>query len=256
MFTKNIFRGSKNKNAIVFQIRKYSQLPNGLPDTTNTNQKSPYSKEAIIDAIISLKNDIQNTTYVTELNEVANNVLREMERKKFSMIKFKMTIGMIILIVILALYDVITSWMSGQVNVITEKSLDDEHIKEKINIMCKNTITELVHSQQVQDDIAELLKIAIISLAEDKEVQFKITNVLESSVVELVHNDKIQQEVGDLLKLEIMNLTENKEVEEHIKKLLVKTIETASSDEQIHEHGGKLINGSIYKAFFGNVAKE
>ncbi|QKF94819.1 DUF445 protein [Fadolivirus algeromassiliense] len=234
--------------------RYYSDESNKSPNSqsNNLNNKSYYSKETIMQTLNSLKEDIKKTTYVVELNEVIDNVVKEMEKKKISIMKIKITISILILIIVLALYDVITSWMSGQVNVITEKSLEDEELKKKLIILCKSTIKELVESNEVQDDVTRLLKNVVVNLTNDKEIQSQITELLRICIIDLVHNKEIQMQIEDLLKLAVIDLTQNPEVEKKIRELIVKIIENAANDESIHNHGGKIISGSIYNAFFGN----
>lgn len=252
---------SKTNNVTIFEIPKHPiikyspMIKRYYSDTNkfhmdNKSSKSYYSKETIMDTLNSLKNDIKKTTYVTEFNEIVNNVIKEMERKKISMLKIKITIGILILIIILALYDVITNWMSGQVNFITEKSLDDEVLKQKLIILCKDTIKELVHSNEVQDDVTELLKVAVINLTKDKEIQDQITELLRVCVIDLTIKKEIQDSVTELLKVVTNDLTQNVKIEKSIRQLLTTIIENASKDEQVHNHGGKIISGSLYNAFF------
>ena len=210
-----------------------------------------YSKEAIYNSLNSLADDIKHTS--SEFNEIVNNAVKEMEKKKFNMIKAKIIVCIIGVIIILALYDVITSWMSGQVNVITEKSLDDEELKKKIVITCQDTIKDLVHAKQTQDDVIQLLKVAVISLTDDKEVQKQVAELLEKCVIELAHNENVQNKLIELLEPVVVDLSDKQQIKDGIKQLLITSIEEISQDKSVHDHCGNLIKESLYVSVFGKT---
>lgn len=213
--------------------------------------QKPYTKEMLYNSIVSLKEDIQKTSYVSELNEIISNVVQEMERKKVNTMKIKITFGVIVLIILLALYDVITSWMSGQVNIITEKSLDDDELKRKIVEVCHETINELVKSPQIQNDVALLLKTVVVDLTKDEELQNSVAGLLKTSVIDLTHNEEIKENVIELAVPIIIDLTKRPDIEENIRKLLLTAIENISKDENVHAQCGKLVKAAVYNATFG-----
>ena len=221
-------------------------------DTPNPPEKPPSpSKETIMNALYSLKNDIKNTTYITELQEVINNVVKEIEHKKYNMMRIKITIGILIFIIILALYDLISSWLSTQVNVITEKSLEDEKMKQKIVLLCKNVVNELSQSKEIQNDITGLLKIAVISLTKDEEIQKQITELLKTSVINLSNDKEIEKNIGLLLKQIVIDLSNNPDVEKNMRELVDRIVDQVSKDQDTHNKVSKLVTGSLYTALFG-----
>ena len=254
MLSKHIFKLSYHKSHQTSQVL-YKQKVNIIQiRSCNTKPEPPkqYSKEAIMASLNSLTNEIKNTTYIAELNDVANNVMSELEKKKFSMVKFKIAIGIVVLIIVMALYDVITSWMSGQVNVITEKSLEDEVLRQKIVTLCEHTVKELVKSKTTQDDIAQLTILTATKLMNNEHIQIQLTELLKKCVSHLAHDESVQRELEELFKPVVGDLTENPEIKEKLKTLLITVIGDVSKDENVKNDCGQLGKSSLCAALFSS----
>jgi hypothetical protein len=206
--------------------------------------------QSMMDTLTDLKKT--SSVSISDMNDVANTMLAELEKKKFNMLRFKMMIGLFVLIIVLALYDVITSWMSGQVNVITEKSLEDEEFRLKIEDLCKTTITTLANEPQVREELGALFRNTVIATAKNEEVQKQITNLLEQSAIELMYNANIQQHLNNLLRSEVESLLHDTSIQKETEQFVSRTAENASKDVTVHQSGGRMISGSIYYCLFGN----
>ena len=221
------------------------------PETIQVAKPAYYSKEAIINTLYSIKEDIKSTRYIADLNEVITNVKNEMERKKMNIMKVKITICILILIVVLALYDLITSWLGGQVGAITEKSLDDEELKRKLVITCKETLKELVQS----DDVTGLLKMVVVELTEREEIREeireKVKELLKVVVANLADDDETKDKVTELLKKCVVGLSNDQEVEKELRDLLMDLVKSTSNDPDVQKQASVLVSNALYGAFFG-----
>ena len=150
------------------------------------------------------------------MNELAKKIFDEMERKKYNIIKVKIIIILILLSIVLALYDLITSIVSKQVTVISAKSLDDPELKKKLIGLCN----DLVNNQSIQDDLTNLLSISINRLCEDKQIQNKIVELLTKTIEDEITKEKLK----DLVKEEVRKLSEDKEVQNNLANLVYESI--------------------------------
>lgn len=239
---------NKNFNRIIYEpkIRTlFSQ--NRFYCTLNKpkiDQNNYYSKENIMKTLNSLKDDIKNTSYISEMNDLVDHVFKEMENRKYNVMRIKIMIFILILIILLASYDLITNWSSKQVNIITTKSFEDPDFKKKLTELCESTIKQLTESEEIQKDLTNLLKIVVQNLADNPEVQEKLSKLLievlkfenikntgaetSSLIIDKLINspehEKIRKEIYDYITLEINKLSEDKKVQKNLGQLMLSSL--------------------------------
>lgn len=219
---------------------------------SSDKESSSYSKENIMRTLNSLKDDVKSVpTYVFDINDTIKDVFIEMEKKKYSIMKIKIFIGLLILIIILAFYDLITSWASKQVDVITAKSLDDPQFKKTVNELCEETIKQLCNSKQVQEDVTNLLSISVQSLANDPKIQTKLIELL-SKVIESNQIKQAGSSASSLIVKDLVKSEEFEEMRQEVYKYVQTELNKLSSDQTVKNDMGKLLRGAINSFIFGS----
>ena len=218
----------------------YSTLPQNKPPIKPESDNDKYTKKTIVEEIQALK-----SSYFRDMHDLTNDILSELEKKKYNRNKIMFIGALIIIAVILALYDLITSMVSKQVNVISAKSLDDPELKEKLKELGKNLVFDLVHDKEIQDDVVHLLAIAVKDLCRDEKIQDDVVELLKVAVIKLCHNPVIQEDVKDLLGKAVKELVEEDDIQDKLKELVKIEIMKLSEDPKIQGDIGDLIYEAI-----------
>jgi hypothetical protein len=228
----------------IMSRRNYSEDSKKSKDEENRETKNTYS-EQIKNTLYSLKEDLKNSSYVNEMNDLVNHVFTEMEKKQYNMLRIKITIGIILLLIIFAMYDLIIGWTSKQVNVITEKSLDDPTLRQKLSDLCIERITQLTESEDIQNQVTQLLKVAVWNLAQDPETQDKLADLF----VVILTSDKVKKATADSI-TDLVTTEDYEPWRNNLHQFLIKEINKLTSAGSIQNDVGKLMSRSVLSIFW------
>lgn len=214
-------------------IRTFSTLP---PPIKLPNPDDKYTKKTIVEEIQALKG-----SYFKDMHELTNDILGELEKKKYNRNKIMFIAALIIIAVVLALCDLITSMVSKQVTVISAKSLEDPELRKKLTELGKALVFDLVHDKEIQNDVVHLLGIAVKDLCRDESIQDDVVELLKLAVIKLCYNPTIQEDVKELLGKAVKGLVDEDDIQDKLKELVKVEITKLSQDHKTQSDLGELI---------------
>ena len=253
IYGNRIIFHKNNKISMLIQKNcydKYFCTNNEKDQNYKQNKKKffeTFSYEDFTTKINDLKNDFNNTSYIKDLNEM----LIEMEKRKYDTKKMRIIILIFIICLLIIFYDIIINWAGQQTTNITTKSLNDPKFKKQVVKFCEETIEELVKSKNIQDNVSNLLKNSVIDLSKDEQIRKSLIELLSKIII----TDEMKNSGSQLCEQvvdKIMNSPEHENLRKLIYIYLSNEIQKLSNDKQVQNNLGKLINASLKAMIFGS----
>jgi hypothetical protein len=203
-----------------------------------------FNYDELLDKINNLKKEINENIFMKDVKDM----LEEMEKRKYDLTKFRILIIIFIFLILIVFYDLIINWAGKQTTNITTKSLNDPIFQKEVVIFCKEHIHQLVNSKEIQDDIANLLKNAVIEISKNEELQKSLSDLFVNIfLMETIANSggQLSQKVLE----KIINSPEYEPLRIMIYEYISKETEKLSGDKKIHDDLSKLLKGSLKSMF-------
>ncbi|AYV82096.1 MAG: hypothetical protein Homavirus7_2 [Homavirus sp.] len=195
-------------------------------------------------------NEIYNVPYVKEWREMMD----EMEKRKFNTKRLKIILCVLAGSVMFVSYDVIQKWTSEQVTHITTKSLEDPNFQKDVIAFCENIVNQLVTSEKIQNDVINLLQLAIFELAKRQDVIDELSKLFGT-----VFTSEVVQNAGSNLSAEVVKMLLHGEEYEELRQMLFNylcmEINKLSQDDRVQSDIGILARNAVGVMIWGSSVK-
>ncbi len=199
------------------------------------------------DQITSIKSEKWKNIY-DEFMKDFKDFSTELERRKYNM---RIITCSFALIFGYATYGLFRNWASKEVVLISSRTFDDNQFKCNAVTFSKDSIKELVESEEVQTNVANLLEKSVIDVINRPVVQNKLVELLENAIrseqIKSATNASTKSIIDDLV-----NHKDNADFRENVTSYVSTELQNQLSAPTMQQEFGRFIKAAVLSIFGKN----